>query len=898
MPPKRKPTMEEQLALAQAQLDAANARVGMYTLFFHAQPTNTVFQAILEAEAEAATSSKPKQRLIGRPKGQAGKGSGFNLRIAMRLDGNKTRYNRLMNIVRYITNQYLNTNHTIQKQDKLQLKKTIKKACGWPIREFIKQYLANAHDKHKRAVRQERAAEEADGDDWSAEAQGEEAGTESEGDEIQENKAPQGNSSAAKVKPQSQSSPEPLSPKKRKAMDSAPEDTPRPNKQLKSDSKPTKTVPVPTAKRLTINDIPRKCPDPHCQDLVLTPLPSPIYDLFARKHELTQKDGANALGCRQLTRQICAAITKELEPAIYREMAEQQGWPRPSTIDFTTLPRRIASLRPVIRDLLIHSNVLGDSPIWKSFVELIEYRIFAFSSSPSSFEGAFLGCGYFGPKGQSVMEHSLESILAKADSTALEKQLYSTQSALIDTPKRWDDPPANIPSQLLTILSPPQFVKFILVPFVATSLIAEDLDCTFAQALNILEDSRRCGEILQPLSSPTPPVHPSAAPAPPASPKRTPTENASEPPRHRKPKVTLTLAQAKTITLDDFTPPVVKRKTEALDTKLAKKAKADSTTQKATTEMNGKKKKVTKEKEKTDSANLRRSTRNNVAAVCSCLRVAFLALDHDHRVGHCFPTAPHALWTPKLGLPSCSLPPPAFLTRFGAAQADIFNDQLLAQERRCSNTRPFATQKVWDAAQIQNRTARKRLHSDFSCSGFSAGLMIVSRRVGESGVMGSLFGHGNNDFLYTAPSRKVLSHDLYVDTPPYLGCTLAHAPQLPMPAFTLLPEAQLDTASSSADCPEHPVVQRRDGIRSLTCSASYSILLVDLIGEAARVLELQFFRSSMFLSADGNPGREQCRKGAQKRSRQRYQVPIPEKEITKKEISWSHSSCVPTPYGT
>ncbi|KAJ7808167.1 hypothetical protein B0H14DRAFT_3482564 [Mycena olivaceomarginata] len=565
-------------------------------------------------------------------------------------------------------------------------------AGGWPIREFIKQYLANAHDKHKRAVRQERAAEEADGDDWSAEAQGEEAGTESEGDEVDldvdvdveepsgfedadaegdaddinndifgdkdilgldtaefeilvdeiagekdsekagfsiENKAPQGNSSAAKSLFRSNRNPSLLLnrsvPRREKAMDSAPEDTPRPNKQLKSDSKPTKTVPVPTAKRLTINDIPRKCPDPHCQDLVLTPLPSPIYDLFARKHELTQKDGANALGCRQLTRQICAAITKELEPAIYL------------------------------------------------------------------------------PKVPSSTPQNAGTILL-----------------------------ANIPSQLLTILSPPQFVKFILVPFVATSLIAEDLDCTFAQALNILEDSRRCGEILQPLSSPTPPVHPSAAPAPPASPKRTPTENASEPPRHRKPKVTLTLAQAKTITLDDFTPPVVKRKTEALDTKLAKKAKADSTTQKATTEMNGKKKKVTKEKEKTDSANLRRSTRNNVAAVVHVYASRFLLSTTTIASA----TAFLPLLTPSghqnLGLPSCSLPPPAFLTRFGAAQADIFNDQLLAQERRCSNTRPFATQKVWDAAQIQNRTARK--------------------------------------FLYTAPSRKVLSHDLYVDTPPYLGC--------------------------------------------------------------------------------------------------------------------------------
>jgi hypothetical protein len=58
---------------------------------------------------------------------------------------------------------------------------------GWPIREFIKQYLANNQETLKRALREERRAEANDTDDWSASAQIAESSdenSESDGDAV------------------------------------------------------------------------------------------------------------------------------------------------------------------------------------------------------------------------------------------------------------------------------------------------------------------------------------------------------------------------------------------------------------------------------------------------------------------------------------------------------------------------------------------------------------------------------------------------------------------------------------------------------------------------------------------------------------------------------------------
>ncbi|KAJ7877302.1 hypothetical protein B0H13DRAFT_1893311 [Mycena leptocephala] len=616
MPPRKKPpTLEEQLVNTQKQLKAATAQLGM---------SPTLRSALTAA---AAKQSKPAQTLIPRPKGQAGKGTGYNLQKEMRLGQNKSRYNRLMHIVRYNTNRFLNTSKTIRDQDKPRLEKTIKKiqndfkyfqrfAGGWPIRAFIKQHLANTHDQYKRAVRHEHAAEEDDSNDWSAAAQGNgeevddlgsDAGCEEDGvagdhemdtmdaedgiagdfemdpmdaeDEHQDgvddgagdaNGAStvdlelqdyqddfEGNKKSRKEnippasletdkkprpppKPKAKSVGEiPLSPKKRKSLDSKPEESLRPPKQLKTDS--PQPSPAPKIKNFSLKDVPHQCPDTYCQDLVPFPLPSHLLSLFERKYQLVQEAGPKALGCRQLTKEICSTINKELEPARYRTMAQEQGWP--AMIDFDLLPARITAIFPELRDMLSISNILAKSDIWKTFLQQIDYKVFAFCRSSASFEGAFLGTGYFGPKGQDVITTTVQDLL-KRRYEDVENDLYEATAPLVDTPQSWDafDDSSNL-------FSVKKFVKHVLVPHIATTLISEDLECTFAHAVNILEDSRRCGEILYP-NQPEEKVDIIVTPK---------NDEPSEPLRFRK-KVILKVSEPRKITLDDYTPPAVQTK--------------------------------------------------------------------------------------------------------------------------------------------------------------------------------------------------------------------------------------------------------------------------------------------------------------------------------------------------
>lgn len=132
-------------------------------------------------------------------------------------------------------------------------------------------------------------------------------------------------------------------------------------------------MPPPKIKTFSLKDVPHECPDTYCQDLVPVPLPSHLLSLFERKYKVVQEAGPKALGCRQLTKEICSAINNELEPARYRTMAQEQGWP--AIIDFDLLPARISAMFPELRDIMSISNVLAKSEIWKAFLQQIDYKV-------------------------------------------------------------------------------------------------------------------------------------------------------------------------------------------------------------------------------------------------------------------------------------------------------------------------------------------------------------------------------------------------------------------------------------------------------------------------------------------------------------------------------------------
>ncbi|KAJ7937740.1 hypothetical protein B0H13DRAFT_2302564 [Mycena leptocephala] len=181
----------------------------------------------------------------------------------------------------------------------------------------------------------------------------------------------------------------------------------------------------------------------------------------------------------------------------------------------------------------------------------------------------------------------------------IENSLYSTLSALIDTPQPWDDF-----DESSNLLSFKKFTDYVLIPHVAATLISEDMECSLEDTLDILDDSRRCGQILFPDSVKKADVFVTPMNALPPT----------APPRHRK-QVNLISPKQKTVTLDDFPPPDVKTK--------ASKAQAKIPPQKLKTEIKSEKvkksaakqdtkKKETKKEKKMGEETARRSTRNAV----------------------------------------------------------------------------------------------------------------------------------------------------------------------------------------------------------------------------------------------------------------------------------------------
>ncbi|KAJ7624105.1 hypothetical protein DFH06DRAFT_1481700 [Mycena polygramma] len=169
----------------------------------------------------------------------------------------------------------------------------------------------------------------------------------------------------------------------------------------------------------------------------------------------------------------------------------------------------------------------------------------------------------------------IDKIANSTSATAAEKQakfhgvkasavhsLFDTLVQLIDKPHPWDE--YNDTSDLISV---EKFMHFVLVPQVAATLIFQDMECSELEAVDILDDSRRCGEVLNPGDIEKMDVLVS-------------NEVSAAPPRHDRKKlkqVNLVLPKQKIITLDDFTPPK--------DTKPKAKPKAPVKTTKPTPEM-------------------------------------------------------------------------------------------------------------------------------------------------------------------------------------------------------------------------------------------------------------------------------------------------------------------------
>ncbi|KAF8190194.1 hypothetical protein K438DRAFT_1935651 [Mycena galopus ATCC 62051] len=283
------------------------------------------------------------------------------------------------------------------------------------------------------------------------------------------------------------------SPTKRKREDVAPVKS----KKTKLDPVTPATAPTTTAPPTSIPDV---CPASHCGDRVPENPPHHILSLFIRRRDHISKNGRGASGLSQLNREVCFALKHEKRKVELRLEAQRNQWP--VKIDFEDLRSRCQApdLQDKIVNTAIDKKTLGKAAIWKGFLKNIGYKIHGFGLAEI---GTFsvdadraARCGYFGPRGQSIISIAVKSTL-KSNGVTPDHTYSTIVAALQDSPEQLD-----ASSNDETLPSQDHFVHYILVPLVAATLIAEDFEVHREDGFTIMHESSDFGDVFNPNSIP------------------------------------------------------------------------------------------------------------------------------------------------------------------------------------------------------------------------------------------------------------------------------------------------------------------------------------------------------------------------------------------------------------
>ncbi|KAJ6595010.1 hypothetical protein DFH09DRAFT_1412818 [Mycena vulgaris] len=531
--PKARITAAEQLHVLEDTIRKQSAKIGVLMSLTHNFPALTCGSATLQRDAaRAAAASKPKN-LIPRPKGQVGRSTGYNLQEEMGLNDDQERYLRLSALQK-----------TVSKQDKTRLAKTISLIAQaapffakfegfWPVHDIISTYLLNLQTRRRKDLKLERLAEGGTPESADESEDGMQDGDKDY--DIDSNKfstktvhIPDSEDDTDEIEVPKSKKKAKLSSKKRQNTDELTEGHPAKKVDAERSSeksfltalqvkarhqvdltqhsffdsplakpKPApKDKPRPTVLRpLVWSDLPPDCPTVLC-DEALPENPDPaLLSLFNKRQDLVHKAGATGAGVAWIDLQICDAIGKANKRESFLKDGEEHAWP--TTIDYAALHGRILALDTQILRMIEDPIVLDNSPIWEFFLQNIGCNIFAFSKSKSKllFADALDGrrCGYYGPKGELLINSTIIRMLALKEDDLGDK-LYETLVTIVkenpDVFDKYDEDSA--------LISIKDFVSFILTPFAVTLLISEDKGLSYEDATSERNASNMFGEHMQP----------------------------------------------------------------------------------------------------------------------------------------------------------------------------------------------------------------------------------------------------------------------------------------------------------------------------------------------------------------------------------------------------------------
>ncbi|KAJ6564124.1 hypothetical protein B0H19DRAFT_1067715 [Mycena capillaripes] len=194
----------------------------------------------------------------------------------------------------------------------------------------------------------------------------------------------------------------------------------------------------------------------------------------SQRLKLVQEVGRVGPGVSFLELQICAAITQEKKRDQYAALGRQNDWP--DTIDYTNVRNRILEFRSSLLRMIKNPSVLKESSDWTNFLNRIKYQIFEFSAASS------------------IEKMNAYRTLYAQRCGYLANKLSETVHALIaDEPEDFDD--YDETSNLIELKD---FISFVLMPFVAALLIADDRGITLEEARDVRDNSNAFGDVIQP----------------------------------------------------------------------------------------------------------------------------------------------------------------------------------------------------------------------------------------------------------------------------------------------------------------------------------------------------------------------------------------------------------------
>ncbi|KAF7368974.1 hypothetical protein MVEN_00223800 [Mycena venus] len=229
---------------------------------------------------------------------------------------------------------------------------------------------------------------------------------------------------------------------------------------------------------LTWADLPRNCPAVLCtHPLPATPVPA-ILSLFQRQKNLVEANGPKATGVSFIDLEICQAISIARRRHFVMQTGEARGWP--ATIDPFNIRTRIFSepIHSEILSLILKPATLTACPIWTDFLLAINHDLFDFNSSKTKYEYPqaikHKTCGYYGPLGAFIISSSLMRFIAVNEAKHnLEQRFFETLMTTVGQDPHFSGSMYNDYDDS-NHMAMKDFVSFILVPFVAICLIAQD----------------------------------------------------------------------------------------------------------------------------------------------------------------------------------------------------------------------------------------------------------------------------------------------------------------------------------------------------------------------------------------------------------------------------------------